>query len=102
MIRKWEIRVQSLRSLQGKQNPQGREGKTLFPLGLSTGKDIVYMGNLRLKRDNAHTVFSTEMPGIFFFFFFLLPNPENCAGAGLSHFGREFSSVRLHFLRNKW
>ena len=63
--------MQSLRSLQGKQNPQGREGKTLFPLGLSTSKDIVYMGNLRLKRDNAYTVFSTEMPGIFFLFLFV-------------------------------
>ena len=70
MIWKWKTRAQSLRSLQGKQNPQGREGKTLFPLGLSTGKDIVYLGNLKLKGDNAPTVLSTETPGIFFSFSF--------------------------------
>lgn len=55
----WKTRTHFLRSLQGKQNPQGREGKTLFPLGISIGKDIVYLGNLRLKGGNARTVFST-------------------------------------------
>ena len=86
---------------RGSRILRGERERHCFHWDFPLGKTLFTWGIWGLK-ETMRTQYSAQKCQGFFFFFFLLPNPENCAGAGLSHFGREFSSVRLHFLRNKW